>query len=90
MGCGVKSGDEAELDVLISSPDFQETRDFLDFLESLEDSFCGDHIVVMRERLGRILCKLRGQKEEDSEALYGSRRVESLVDSLLDTLEEKS
>ncbi|MHA2062783.1 MAG: hypothetical protein ACXABY_00140 [Candidatus Thorarchaeota archaeon] len=92
MGCGGgKSKDSSEdIDLLISSEGWQDTRDFVEWLEGVEagrtvEDEASDNL---RERAAKTLAKLRGQAEDEVAIhAYNQRNIYSLFDSILDQLE---
>lgn len=95
LGCGVKSGDKDSLEIqrLAESDEFKSTRELLDFLEVLYDESTTDdkYMESLRRRAADTLLKLRNQDGNDTARdAYLSRNIFSLIDSILDHLEQGS
>lgn len=93
LGCGgSKSKDSAEdIDLLINSEEFQDTREFIEWLEAIEAGRTVEDEATdnMRERAAKQLAKLRGQAEDEAAIhTYTQRNIYSLFDSILDQLED--
>ena len=91
LGCGVNSDNEQELESLIETEAFNETKEFIEFLEDLETQ--NSSISTnndMKQRVIKNIIELRQNRlgvvhDEDQ---YIQRTLDSLVNTLLDELEE--
>lgn len=91
MGCGVNSDNDEELDKIIDSEAFEETKEFIQFLEELESQTrsIADNSALKQRMIRHILTLRKNRLGIDhTEDQYIQRGVDSLLDTLLDELEE--